>query len=163
MKPTHYLAAIGRGVIMASLVCVAPHLVAQTGNIALGSTVSTSSIENSSLIGSAAVDGSSSTRWASRYADDQWIEIDLGETYTLEGIVLDWEVAFAREYEIEVSVDGDEWQLVYDTNTSDGMIDDIDLNEINAQFIKNKLHTQGNAVGFLFMGNRSVWTAFYPS
>jgi uncharacterized protein (TIGR02145 family) len=50
-----------------------------------------------------AVDGNGTTRWSSNYSDPQWIKIDLGTTYSINQVVLVWELASASDYSIEVS------------------------------------------------------------
>lgn len=85
-------------------------------NIALGKTVTVSSTESSttsSLAGSNAVDGNTSTRWASAlYADPQWITVDLGSTYNISGVKLTWEAAYAKDYLVQVSSDNTNWTTV---------------------------------------------------
>ncbi len=53
-----------------------------------------------------AVDGNDSTRWESSYKDGCWLLVDLGETKSVNGVSIVWEGAYAKEYDIEVSVDG---------------------------------------------------------
>jgi hypothetical protein len=51
-----------------------------------------------------AVDGDPSTRWGSRFEEEaSWIYVDLGADYTLSSVVVDWEAAYARKYQIQVS------------------------------------------------------------
>ena len=56
-----------------------------------------------------AVDGDDTTRWSSAFTDQEWICLDLGKTKTISGIELLWEVAFGKEYKIQVSADGNTW------------------------------------------------------
>jgi glucose/arabinose dehydrogenase len=53
-----------------------------------------------------AVDGDQTTRWSSAYADDQWWQADLGSTREVSAVELDWESAYASQYEILTSLDG---------------------------------------------------------
>jgi beta-glucanase (GH16 family) len=78
-------------------------------NLALGKTASTSSNENESLSGSAAVDGNISTRWSSAFADPQWIYVDLGATYTINRVKITWEAASASQYKVQLSNDATTW------------------------------------------------------
>ena len=48
-------------------------------------------------------DGSNTTRWASAVGDPQWVMIDLGSTNAITRVVLNWETASAKNYEIQVS------------------------------------------------------------
>jgi hypothetical protein len=59
-----------------------------------------------------AVDGKESTRWSSAYADPQWIELDLGVRHDISRMVLNWEVASAKNFRIEVSDNQTDWTVV---------------------------------------------------
>ena len=48
-------------------------------------------------------DGDRSTRVATGLTDDEWIYVDLGQSYFLEAIRIDWEAAFGQDYDILVS------------------------------------------------------------
>lgn len=78
-------------------------------NLALNKVTTVSSTESSSLAGSYAVDGNSSSRWSSAYSDPQWISVDLGATYTINEVKLNWEVAAGKDYKIQVSSDASTW------------------------------------------------------
>jgi len=68
---------------------------------------------------SLAIDGSSTTRWSSYQSDtennNQWIAVDLGGTYKVNKVVLDWEKSYGKSYRIEVSTDGTNWTQVFST------------------------------------------------
>jgi glucose/arabinose dehydrogenase/PKD repeat protein len=53
-----------------------------------------------------AVDGNSTTRWSSTYADGQWWQVDLGSTRQVSSVRVNWETAFASQYKISTSTDG---------------------------------------------------------
>ncbi|MEM7294783.1 MAG: discoidin domain-containing protein, partial [Pseudomonadota bacterium] len=94
-------------------------------NLAAGKPVSSSSDQSSDLGPENAVDANTGTRWSSQYSDPQWIEIDLGNRYSIERVRLNWEVAYARSYTIEVSDDGSNWTTIYSTSNGDGGIDNL--------------------------------------
>ena len=86
----------------------------------------TSSVETGGvLVGANAVDGNTTTRWGSLYSDPQWISVDLGATRAISRVRLQWETAFGRAYQIQVSNDNTNWTNVYSTTTSDGGVDDV--------------------------------------
>ena len=62
--------------------------------------------------GANAVDGNVATRWSSQYADPQWYQIDLGQIFNIEQVVVVWEAASAKSYTIEVSDDGLNWRML---------------------------------------------------
>ena len=85
-----------------------------------GKTATASSVENASFPASAAVNGSTSTRWSSAFSDPQWLEVDLGTTASISQVVLDWETAYATAFQIQTSADGTNWTTIYSTTTGTG-------------------------------------------
>src|SRR5579875_4035543 len=85
-----------------------------------GKTATASSVENQSFPASAAVDGSTSTRWSSAFSDPQWLEVDLGSSASISQVVLDWEAAYATAFRIQTSADGTNWTTIYSTTTGTG-------------------------------------------
>ena len=63
-----------------------------------------------------ATDGNSGTRWSSDYADNQWIQVDLGTTHTFDKVAILWEQAYPKTYVIKVSDDGATWTDVKTVN-----------------------------------------------
>ncbi|MCX5209416.1 discoidin domain-containing protein [Kitasatospora sp. NBC_00240] len=96
-------------------------------NLALGRPATASSTEsNIATLGpSSAVDGGNTTRWASNYTDPQWLQVDLGATYSIGEVKLTWENAYAKAYQIQVSNDGATWTTIYSTTTGAGGVDDL--------------------------------------
>ncbi|MBA3470514.1 MAG: cellulose binding domain-containing protein [Herpetosiphonaceae bacterium] len=94
-------------------------------NLALGRPALAASVEGSGLEAGRAVDGSGTSRWASAYSDPQWIRIDLGATRSISRVVLKWEAAYGRAYQIQTSADGSSWTPIYSTTTGDGGSDDL--------------------------------------
>ncbi|MGQ4436291.1 discoidin domain-containing protein [Streptomyces sp. SAS_260] len=67
-----------------------------------------------------ATDGDTSTRWSSEYADNQWIQVDLGSSKRFDRVAILWESAYPKTYVIQVSDDGDTWTDVKSvSNTPD--------------------------------------------
>lgn len=96
-------------------------------SLALGRPVTTSSIDDPARTGEMAVDGNAGTRWGSQWSEPEWIAVDLGASYDLSRVVIDWETAFASGYEIQTSPDGDTWTTVLTVTDGNGFFDDIDL------------------------------------
>ena len=82
-----------------------------------------------------AFDGDMTTRWSSVFKDPQWIMIDLGEIQKVGGVILKWEAAYARAYEIRVSTDSTEWTTVYSTTAGNGGTDEIGFDQIDTRFV----------------------------
>ncbi|MFD0331436.1 discoidin domain-containing protein [Streptacidiphilus monticola] len=66
------------------------------------------------------MDGNTGTRWSSQFSDPQWLQVDLGSVQTLCQVVLTWETAAGKAYQIQTSNDGSSWTTVYSTTTGAG-------------------------------------------
>ncbi len=95
-----------------------------------------------------AVDGNNSTRWSSEYSDNQWIYVDLGQSYDIKRVVLNWEVAYGRVYRIEVSNDAQNWSQIYFTSSSDGGIDDLTDLSGSGRYVRMYGLARGTQWGF---------------
>jgi hypothetical protein len=81
-------------------------------NLSQGRPATASSVENAGTPASAAVDGNSGTRWSSAFSDPQWISVDLGASATVTRAQLNWENAFARDFQIQTSANGTTWTTI---------------------------------------------------
>ena len=91
-----------------------------TTNIALNKTATASSTENASFPAGNAVDGNTGTRWSSAFSDPQWLEVDLGSSQSICGVTLNWETAYAKSFQVQVSADNVNWTTIYSTTTGTG-------------------------------------------
>ncbi|MGD8793130.1 MAG: glycoside hydrolase family 3 C-terminal domain-containing protein [Anaerolineae bacterium] len=96
-------------------------------NVALHHPASCSSIESEDLACANAVDGNRITRWSSQFSDPQWIYVDLGARQCIERMILHWETAYGRTYQIQTSDDALTWTDIYSTTCGDGHVDNLDL------------------------------------
>jgi hypothetical protein len=94
--------------------------ICQTVNIALNRTATASSTQSGGTPAAAAVDGNLATRWSSAFSDPQWLKIDLGSSQNLCKLTLNWEAAYAKAFQLQVSNDGTSWTTVYYTSTGTG-------------------------------------------
>src|SRR5690242_270870 len=94
--------------------------VAASTLLSQGRPATASSVENAGTPASAAVDGNAGTRWSSAFADPQWIQVDLGSVAAIDQVVLQWEAAFARSFQVQVSNDGASWTSIFSTTTGAG-------------------------------------------
>ncbi len=91
--------------------------VVSSANIAQGKPVSASSVQTQPLppvnVNAANVtDGSITTRWSSEFSDNQSVTVDLGKVYDLDKIILNWEYASGRDYDLQASTDGTSWSTL---------------------------------------------------
>jgi len=85
----------------------------QLPNLALGRPVVSSSDESTFYTAKYAVDGIGLTRWSSQQnVDPQSLYVDLGKTYNLSQVVLNWEVALGQDFQIQVSSDATNWNTI---------------------------------------------------
>ncbi|MGR4879974.1 discoidin domain-containing protein [Streptomyces sp. LARHCF249] len=120
-------------------------------NLAAGSAASASSAEWNPFTSYApgrAVDGSTGTRWASDWSDDQWLRIDLGAPSLVKRVTLDWERAYGTSYRIEVSSDGTNWQSVWSTTTGDGGLDTAQFAGTPARYVRVHGTQRGTQWGY---------------
>ena len=96
-----------------------------TNNIALNQPVSCSSIQSASYPAASAVDGDPRTRWSSQFSDPQWITVDLGTNCNLARLRLNWEVALAANYQVQLSPDNLVWSNAYVTTNNLEILNDL--------------------------------------
>ncbi len=107
-----------------------------TPNLALNKTAVASSLENSGLPASNAVDGSYGSRWSSEFSDPQWIYVDLGASVSISRVILNWEAAAGKVYDIQVSDNASNWQTVAAITGGNGGEDDIIFAQVNARYVR---------------------------
>jgi hypothetical protein len=95
-----------------------------------------SSSEGSAWQPANAFDGQASTRWSSGFSDPQWITVDLGEPWVVTGVKLVWELAYATQYRVDVSLDGTNWSTVYATSSGRGGTVNIDAGSAVARYVR---------------------------
>ncbi|MFT0174487.1 beta-1,3-glucanase family protein [Paraburkholderia mimosarum] len=106
-------------------------------NLALGATATASGIENDGTPASNAIDGNLNTRWSSNFADNAWITIDLGKETAFNRVVLNWENAYGKQYQIQASDDNVDWtHTVYTQSNGQGGIEDLSLDNTTARYIR---------------------------
>jgi hypothetical protein len=91
-----------------------------TTNIAQGKVTTASSTQGASWPASNATDGNLSTRWSSAFADPQWLEVDLGSTQNICQVVIHWETAYGKAFQIQTSNDNATWTSIFSTTTGTG-------------------------------------------
>lgn len=97
------------------------------GSLAQGKPAVASSVERAGYEADKAVDGNKTTAWSSQYSDPQWLYVDLGSSLSIGKVVLDWETAYAKAYEIQVSNDATTWTTKYSTANGAGGTETINL------------------------------------
>ncbi len=123
---TYTLTATGGGLTGAvsnSFTITAQHLPGQAGDLFIARTT------GGPIACAYAVDGNgfNGTRWSSQFSDPQWIYVDLGQSYNITQVVLVWEVAYGRAFEIQTSNNLTDWTSIYSTTTGTGGTQTLDV------------------------------------
>jgi hypothetical protein len=116
-------------------------------NLALNRPTTSSSNESASFTPNLAVDGNGGTRWSSAFSDPQWIRVDLGATRTITRVVLRWETAFGRSYQIQTSNDGTTWTTIRSTTTGAGGVEDFTVTG-SGRFVRMNGTARGTQWGY---------------
>ncbi|UYZ63125.1 carbohydrate-binding protein [Hymenobacter weizhouensis] len=119
-----------------------------TPNLALNKPVTVSSTENAQVPGSAAVDGNGGTRWASAFADSQWLYVDLGASYSISRVKLTWEAAYGRDYRVEVSSDRQNWTPLKTITGNTSLVNDHTGLSGTGQYVRIYGTARGTAYGY---------------
>lgn len=99
----------------------------------------TSEYNQTDKVASLAVDGDYSTRWGSRYtaSGSDAIIVDLGTVQTIDTIKIFWEAARAKDYNIEVAGEDQQFIVVKEMrNMTDGTNDSINISPTEARYVK---------------------------
>jgi hypothetical protein len=113
-----------------------------------GRTVTASSTEAGAFPASAAVDGDlTRTRWSSQWNDNQWFQVDLGRSATVSRVVLTWEAAYGRAYDIQLSDNGTDWRTVRSVTAGDGGTDDLTVSG-TGRYVRLQGVTRGTGYGY---------------
>ena len=112
--------------------------------LSLNKPTTTSSVSSKAptFVGSLAVDGDLSTRWASnRNSNDEWISVDLEKYSRIDAIEVNWENSCSDDYTIEVSSDNTNWKTVKQLQTDKNLKDEINFSEsVYGRFVKIHSH-----------------------
>ncbi|GAA3126283.1 family 20 glycosylhydrolase [Streptosporangium carneum] len=80
-------------------------------NLALTGTATASSVEldRDTFVAAHVNDDDTSTRWSSKYQDDNWVQVKLAEPSTVDHVTITWPNACARDFVLQTSTDGAAW------------------------------------------------------
>lgn len=118
------------------------------GNVAKGKKAVSSDNEGDNVAAKYAVDGDDGTRWSSKFEDDQWIYVDLGKKYNVNKVVLKWEGAYGKDYDIQVSNDASGWNTVKHVKDGNGGTDTVSFNATAARYVRMKGVKRGTGYGY---------------
>ena len=115
-------------------------------NLALGRPITASSTQSGNPAANA-VDGNVGTRWASSWADNQWLRVDLGSSRTVARALIRWEAAYASAYRIETSPDGTTWTTAATVTGANGGLDTVTFPARSARYLRVFGQTRATSYG----------------
>ncbi len=98
-----------------------------------------------------AVDGNTGTRWSSANSDPQWLQVDLGAPAALSSVTLQWEAAYAKGYQIQLSTDGATWTTAYTTANGAGGTETVPVTG-TARYVRLYGTVRATGYGLLALG-----------
>ena len=107
----------------------------------------TSSTANGGNTAANAVDGNTGTRWESAFSDPQWLQVDLGSSQNICQVVLNWETASGKAYQIQTSPDGTNWTPIYTTTTGPGGVETLNATG-TGRYIRMNGTTRNTGYGY---------------
>jgi PKD repeat protein len=119
-------------------------------NLALNKTATSSSIENSNYPPSKGNDGSTSTRWSSSFKDNQWWQVDLGSVQQVGKVTINWEAAYASQYQIQTSTDGTTFTTQATVNATSQATRTTTFTAVGARYVRILGVTRATPYGFSF-------------
>ena len=121
-------------------VALFPALDPATGScqfVALSRVAATASSDEGGLLESSAIDGDLTTRWGSAFSDPQWLSIDLGSVQRVRRVLLSWQEAASKDYDIQVAnAPGGPWTTIYTQPNGAGGVEDIQILNANGRYVR---------------------------
>lgn len=105
-------------------------------NIAINKVVKASSKAANDVSEENVVDGNIKTRWASHNNNNEYITIDLGDSYYINQVIFNWETAYGKKYKILGSLDDKTYFEIFNEDSSDGGIDNIIFDKQLVRYVK---------------------------
>lgn len=90
-------------------------------------TATASSSEGTDVGPTKAIDGNMSTRWSSAFSDPQSLTLDFGASKRFTQVKINWEAAYGKDYQLQVSSNGTTWTTATTVTGGDGGLDDLTL------------------------------------
>ena len=116
-------------------------------NLAAWHLAVSSADENAGLGATNVTDTSLTTRWSSPASDPQWVYVDLGATATITRVVLRWEAAYGKSFQIQTSPDASAWTTIYTTTTGAGGVNDLAVSG-TGRYVRMSGTVRGTTFGY---------------
>ena len=117
-------------------------------NLAKGKTVTASSAETAEFAASKITDGSYTTRWSSLYNDAEWIYVNLTKEYVIDRVKITWEAASAKNYQVQVSSNGQNWTTIKTITGNNTLTNDLTGLTGTGQYVRVLGSARNTAFGY---------------
>ncbi len=122
------------------------------GNLALNKT-STASRQETGYESFRAFDSDLASYWWARSTSEQWLQVDLGSSQTINNIVLHWHLTnYARSYVLEVSGTGSSWTQVVNRSSFTGGKIEHSFTARSARYVRLRVSNPANSNGYMLYG-----------
>lgn len=115
-------------------------------NLSLGKTAVASS-DQGGFEPAKAFDANNTSRWGSIYADNQWLYVDLGRTTNITQVNLIWEIAYGKNFRLDVSPDATNWTTITTVTNNTSHVNEIALTA-TGRYVRMYGVTRGTGYGF---------------
>lgn len=119
-----------------------------SSNIAINKTATASSVEAGGLEAAKAFDGNSATRWSSLYTNTQWIYVDLGDTYNISRVKINWEAAYGKNFRIQVSSNASSWTTIKTVTNNTSLTNDFTGLSGSGRYVRMYATARGTSYGY---------------
>ncbi|MBC8082584.1 MAG: discoidin domain-containing protein, partial [Hymenobacter sp.] len=117
-------------------------------NLAAGKRVEVSSVENAGTAGANAADNDYTSRWSSAFSDPQWLYVDLGASYSVTKVRINWEAAYGKNYEVQFSADALSWTTVRTVTNNTSLINLISGLSGSTRYVRILGTVRGTGYGY---------------
>ncbi len=115
-------------------------------NLALGKTAVASS-DQGGFEPAKAFDANNTSRWGSTYNDNQWLYVDLGRTTNITQVNLIWEIAYGKNFRLDVSADASNWTTITTITNNNSHVNELAL-RATGRYVRMYGVTRGTGYGF---------------
>ncbi|GAA3635165.1 hypothetical protein GCM10022223_61970 [Kineosporia mesophila] len=92
------------------------------------------------------------TRWATSstegWVDPGWVTIDLGASATVHRVVLQWDAAYATDYQLQISDDAQNWNPIYSATSGPGHREDLTGLDGTGRYLRMYGTARSNGYGY---------------
>lgn len=117
-------------------------------SLTTGKLATASSIQDDDHTAGNAIDNDESSRWASEFSDPQWLAVDLGRPTLFDHASILWETAYAKNYQLQTSDNGQTWTTVYTNNDGKGGREKFSFPPVTARWVRIYGTQRGTGFGY---------------